>query len=56
MITTICLVFAFVFFVLGTFVAPGAAVPWYGRFNVISAGLACWVFAEILGRSGVLGR
>jgi hypothetical protein len=49
---TILLAFAFVFFVLGTFVgAPAgpAPAPWYGRFNLISAGLACWVFTEILG-------
>jgi hypothetical protein len=58
MITTILLVFAFVFFVLGTFFSVPPAQPgaWYGRFNVVSAGLACWVFAEILTRSGLLGR
>jgi hypothetical protein len=42
----VLLVFAFVFFVLGTFwggwTAP-APSPWYGRFNLVSAGLACWV-------------
>lgn len=39
-------VFAFVLFVIGTFVgpyAPPAPAPWYGRFNYVSAGLACWV-------------
>lgn len=46
MTSTVLLVFAFVFFVIGTFWgAIGAAppAPWYGRFNVVSAGLACWV-------------
>ena len=45
--TQVLLVFAFVFFVLGTFwggwAAAPAPAPWYGRFNVVSAGLACWV-------------
>lgn len=41
----ILLDFAFVFFLLGTFVDFGVVnpVPWYGRFNLVSAGLACWV-------------
>jgi hypothetical protein len=39
----ILLVFAFVFFVIGTFASYSGASPWYGRFNWISAGLACWV-------------
>ncbi len=55
---TILLVFAFVFFVLGTFFSTAPATPgtWYGRFNVVSAGLACWVFADLLARSGLLGK
>jgi hypothetical protein len=58
MITTILLVFAFVFFTLGTFFSTAPATPgaWYGRFNVVSAGLACWVLAEIFIRSGLLGK
>jgi hypothetical protein len=39
----ILLVFAFVFFVVGTFTSYSGTNPWYGRFNWISAGLACWV-------------
>ena len=44
----VLLIFAFVFFVFGTFVGffvppPSPPWPWYGRFNLISAGLACWV-------------
>lgn len=42
--TTILLAFAFVLFVLGTFVPySNPPAPWYGRFNLVSAGLACWV-------------
>lgn len=48
MITLICLVFAFVCFVLAAFWNP--APP---RVNLIAAGLAFWVLAEILGRSGM---
>ena len=48
MIATILLVFAFVFFVIGTFWAPVAGV-WYGRFSFMSAGLACWVLSILLG-------
>ena len=50
MIGTILLVFAFVFFCIGTFwnAAPPAG-PWYGRFNFISAGLAVWVLSILLG-------
>jgi len=55
MLVTILLVFAFVFFVIGTF-SGGTPGPWYGRFNLISAGLAAWVLSEIFTRSGVLGR
>ena len=56
MIPTILLVFAFVFFTFGTFFgsAGAPASPWYGRFNVVSAGLACWVMAELMGRTGLL--
>ena len=39
----IFLYFAFVFFVLGVFVGPVPPGPWYVRFNLISAGLACWI-------------
>jgi hypothetical protein len=51
--TQILLVFAFVLFVIGTFVGPyapaPAPAPWWGRlsFNPVSAGLAFWV-ASIL--------
>lgn len=54
----VLLVFAFVFFVIGTFwgpYAPPAAGPWYGRFNFVSAGLACWVGAELF-RGGLFNR
>lgn len=56
MFGTILLVFAFVFFFLGTFFfGPGApANPWYGRFNFVSAGLAAWVLAELIGRGALL--
>jgi hypothetical protein len=53
MIGTILLVFAFVFFCIGTFQGAGAATPWYTRFNFVSAGLAAWSLAVLLGR-GVL--
>ena len=49
----VLLVFAFVLFVIGAFsgwfITPAAPAPtpWYGRFNIISAGLAFWV-ASIL--------
>jgi hypothetical protein len=46
----ILLVFAFVFFVIGTFASYSGASPWYGRFNWISAGLACWVATLIFSR------
>lgn len=41
----ILLYFAFVFFVIGTFIGPPTNPPsnWYWRFNLVSAGLACWV-------------
>jgi len=41
MLHLILLVFAFVLFCLGAWVVPT-------RINLISAGLACWVLAEIL--------
>lgn len=41
---TILLVFAFVLFVLGAI----PAVP--ARFNLVSAGLACWVLTLLIGR------
>jgi len=48
---TIMLVFAFCLFVIGSFLGPGPNPgPWWGRFNIISAGLACWVAAELFGR------
>lgn len=43
MIPTILLVFAFVLFVLATFGVGG-------RFNLIAAGLACWVASLLFGR------
>lgn len=39
MLATILLVFAFVFFVIAAIGVPA------GRFNLIAAGLACWVAA-----------
>jgi hypothetical protein len=47
---TILLAFAFVFFVIGTFLGSvPAPAPWYSRFNFVSAGLACWVLTDLLG-------
>jgi hypothetical protein len=43
----IFLYFAFVFFVIGTFTGVGQPGPLYLRFNLISAGLACWVASLI---------
>lgn len=37
--------FAFIFFCIGTFVTPTAEAPFYRRFNLVSAGLACWTGA-----------
>ena len=51
MVSTILLVFAFVFFVIGTFFGPfptNPPAPWYGRFSFMSAGLACWVLSVLL--------
>ena len=44
-------------FVIGTFWGPYAPPegPWYGRFNLVSAGLACWVGAELF-KGGIFGR
>jgi hypothetical protein len=46
----ILLVFAFVFFVIGTFYGPVQPAPaaWYWRFSPVSAGLACWVATLLL--------
>jgi hypothetical protein len=49
----ILLVFAFVFFCIGTFASrnspPGPGNPaWYVRFNFVSAGLAVWVLSILL--------
>jgi apolipoprotein N-acyltransferase len=41
MLYTILLVFAFVLFVI-------AAFPVACRFNLVAAGLACWVLTELL--------
>ncbi len=43
MVSLILLVFAFVLFVI-------AAIPIPARWNLIGAGLACWVAAELFGR------
>lgn len=51
--STILLVFAFVFFCIGTFFGPwtpAAPAPWYGRFNFVSAGLAAWSLADLLAK------
>lgn len=44
-------VFAFVLFVVATW--PSASPHWN---RLVSAGLAFWVFVQILGYSGVMGR
>lgn len=45
----ILLVFAFVFFCIGTFFGPSPAPEgrWYGRFNFVSAGLAAYMLSLI---------
>lgn len=43
MLTTILMVFAFVFFVLGA-----VGVPEHPRFHYVSAGLACWSLTLLL--------
>jgi hypothetical protein len=51
-VATILLVFAFVFFCIGTFWGPyggPAPAPWYGRFSFVSAGLACLTLMMLLG-------
>lgn len=45
MIATILLVAAFVLFVLSAI-----GIPSPPRFNLMAAGLACWVLAELIGR------
>jgi cell division protein FtsW (lipid II flippase) len=52
----ILLVFAFVIFAIAGFWNPAPPSPWFGR--LIAAGLAFWVFAEILihAPAGWLGR
>lgn len=42
-ISLFLLVAAFILFVI-------AAIPIPARINIVAAGLACWVLAEILGR------
>jgi hypothetical protein len=44
MLTTILLVFSFVFFVLAA-----GNVPAHPRLNYIGAGLACWIAATLFG-------
>ena len=43
MLTTILLIFAFVLFVLAAI-----GIPTPPRFNLIAAGLACWVLALLI--------
>lgn len=50
MIGTILLVFAFclaTIATIGTFTGPAPA-PWYGRFNLVSAALACYFLSLLL--------
>jgi hypothetical protein len=47
MASTICLIFAFVLFVLAAVNVPS------GRFNLVGAGLAFWVAATLIGH-GIL--
>jgi hypothetical protein len=51
MLGTILMVFAFVYFCIGTVAGYDAAVPWPRRFNFISAGLAAWSLAELLAKT-----
>ena len=48
MITLILLVFAFVCFALSAFWTPNPP-----RVNLLSAGLAFWVLAELIGHTGL---
>ena len=50
MVTLILMVFAFVLFVLAGFNVPAGP-----RWNLIGLGLACWVLAEILTRTPLMG-
>jgi hypothetical protein len=43
MVSTILLIAAFILFVLATFGIPQAP-----RFNLVAAGLACWVLASLV--------
>lgn len=56
MITEILLVLAFVLFVLGGFFgsAVNPPAPGWGRFNLLSWGLACWVLSILLGGARLL--
>jgi hypothetical protein len=49
--STLLLMFAFVFFVIASFFGPNPATPqspWYGRFNLVSIGLAAWSLSELV--------
>ncbi len=51
MLSTILLVFAFVFFCIATFwpfAGPSAPGSLWGRFNPIAAGLAFWVLTLLI--------
>jgi hypothetical protein len=49
MTNLVLLVFAFVFFVIGTFYYPYPPnTPLWGRFNPVAAGLAFWVLTLIV--------
>jgi hypothetical protein len=51
MIGTILLLFAFGYFVIGTFAGHDPTTgPWVKRCNFISAGLAAWSLAVLLGK------
>jgi len=47
MIVLVLLIAAFILFVL-------SAIPIASRINLMGAGLACWVLAELVGHAGLL--
>lgn len=48
MLNLVLLVFAFVLFVIGAGIPSVSVEPYWRR--IVSAGLACWVGAELFGR------
>ena len=51
MLSLILMVFGFVLFVLA-----GLGIPSPSRFNLLAFGLACWILAELIVKTGPLLR